>query len=525
MRYLAIITFVALTLKLPAQQCGNCKLTPKLTTFDFDIQVPKPNVADSTDQLWPEWKNLFILAGSVATNLKKNSGNCITFTMPPSTDTGDVQLASVGGTFTNLPSNPNISSNLSDYGDYLLTGTIKKAGDACQLHVEVQSSCNRKVVASANVSFPLSSVAGNVNNIAQQAASQLSSLIDKIKKFELEERQKNKSLSLFKIEGEPMKLTPVKTTLKGGESTDFTIELKDCDNVPLQGREILFTETEFEGLKVYGTIGGTVTPAKVVTDANGKATARFTLKAGSKEAIINAHSPGNDVKGCSSMFTGDAAINIRRTYSGHVTFTYSSSGICNTESTSGCLKSTMISNHDMGITYKAAFYDDGSKQDKSVHFSGEEETSLVPRIMETGSYNARKFQVSVGEIVCESVSKGQRTVQKIQSVSEGKLRSGNFSFSFGDAGSGSVSVDMSFTANTTSSFEQTHLPSAKNSGVDRFDWQFSAIEGFDKNFTFKKETAGGKIKYTVSGTRTFTSGSACGGISTTETIKAVVYEE
>lgn len=520
-----------------AQQCGNCKQTTKVATYDLDIQVPQPELKGKQTVGWLEWTRLYEISGKIKFALNQNTGNCIMFIQP-----NDARLSSesfttkdgievpplkeesdqlkVGLYYTNLPP----AGDVSRFGNYITTGYVKPQGDAFVMHIEIQTACERKVVAQATVPFDSLKNSEMTANVANQAAAQLSPLSEKIKKLELEERQKNKNLSLYKMEGEPMKLTPVKTTLKAGESTDFTIELKDCDNVPLQGREILFTETEFEGLKVFGTIGGIVSPAKVVTDANGKATARFTLKPGAKEAIINAHSPGNDVKGCSSMFTGDAAINIRRTYSGHVTFNYSSSGICNTEITSGCLKSTLNSNHDMGIIYKVAFYDDGSKQGKSVHFSSDEETSLVPRTMETGSYNVRKFQTSQGEIVCESVGKGERTIQKIQSISSGKLKSGNFSFSFG-TGSGAISLDMVYTTTTAGSFEQTHLPSSKGSSKEDISWQFSVIEGFDKDFTFKKENAGGKIKYTVSGTRTFTANSECGGQSTSETIKAVVYEE
>lgn len=531
----ALIAFTFCSL---AQQCSNCKQIPKVARYDLDIQVPQPKLQGQQTVGWLEWTRLFEIIGKINAALKQSAGNCIIFTqpndarlssesfttkdgieVPPLTEESD-QLK-VGLYYTNLPP----AGDVSRFGDYITTGYVRAQGNAFIMQIEIQTACERKVVAKATVLFDSLKNSDMTLAVANQAAAQLSPLSEKIKKYELDERQKDRTQSLFKMEGDPIKITPLKTTLKAGESTDFTIELKDCDNVPLHGREILFTETEYGGLKIFGTMGGTVTPAKVVTDANGKATARFTLKAGAKEAIINAHSPGNDVKGCSSMFTGDASINIRKTYSGHVTFTYSSSGICNTESTGGCLKSTLNSNHDMGITYKAVFYDDGSKQDKSVQFSTEEETSLVPRTMETASYAQRKFQISQGEIVCESVGKGDRTVQKIQSVSEGKLKSGNFSFSFGDAGSGSVSVDMVFTATTASSFEQTHLQSSKGSIIEDIGWQFSAMEGFDKDFVFKKESAGGKIKYTVSGTRTFTANSACGGQSTSETIKAVVVEE
>jgi hypothetical protein len=486
-RGISIILFLICFTNAPAQQCGNCKETPKLTTFDFDVQVPTPNVTDSTDQLWPEWKNLFIIAGAVASNLKKNEGNCITFTIPPAVDTGDVQLAKVGGeTFTNLPSNPNISSKLSEYGNYLMTGTIKKSGDAVILHVEIQSSCERKTVATAAVSFQFSSVAGNVNSIAQQAASQLSPLIEKIKKFELEERQKNKKLSLYQTNWEePIKITPQKRTLKSGESTDFTVELKDCDGIPVEGREILFSETTFEGFKIFGTTGGTVSPAKIVTDANGKATAKFTLKSGAKEAIISAHSPGMEVKGCKSMFTGDAAINIRRTYSGTIKYSFDQSQQC-VKSFSDKV-STGISqwNHTFKVEYTGNFYSN------DLGYNGDEE----PIVMESGNMVVKQYEHKK-----ITVANNPPTEQEIKKDQSGGLKSGTVRFGF-DANAPFAELNLKFMLEGTSSFKQTYLPSASGPANEEF-LHSVAFFHIDKNLQYKKTTEGGKIKHIITYIRT-----------------------
>jgi hypothetical protein len=54
---------------------------------------------------------------SCFTQIANNESGCIKMTIPPSVDTGDVELLSVGGeTFVNLPSNPLISPDLSKYG-------------------------------------------------------------------------------------------------------------------------------------------------------------------------------------------------------------------------------------------------------------------------------------------------------------------------------------------------------------------------------------------------------------------------
>ncbi|MFL5810813.1 MAG: hypothetical protein ACJ749_14930, partial [Flavisolibacter sp.] len=105
------------------QSCSNCGSQPKVIQFDFDIKVPEPNKNDGTENLWPQWKQLFTLAGSVEARLLEKNAGCVRFTMPPSVDTGGIQqITTAGETFTNLPSNPTIATNLSPYGDYLLTG-------------------------------------------------------------------------------------------------------------------------------------------------------------------------------------------------------------------------------------------------------------------------------------------------------------------------------------------------------------------------------------------------------------------
>src|SRR5687768_15111179 len=83
-----VILVLIFSVKLTAQECGNCKNIPQIATFDFDVQVPQPNTADSTEQLWPDWKNLFMFSGSVAVSLFNENKNCITFVQPPSYDKG-----------------------------------------------------------------------------------------------------------------------------------------------------------------------------------------------------------------------------------------------------------------------------------------------------------------------------------------------------------------------------------------------------------------------------------------------------
>src|SRR5687768_15480690 len=404
---LLLITIFVLN-KSYGQQCGNCKITPSVAGFDLDVQV---NQLADTGELMFQWKQLFWLGKHANNYLFQNNKNCVRFTQPPSaTGNKDITNEAVeleplkeedeilifGETYTN----PAPAGDVSRYGNYIVTGYVKQQGNDYVMHMEVQSACGRKTVAATDIPFQISSLPGQTIALAQQAASNLTPLIDKIKKFELEERKNDKALSLYQSSwGEPIKITPQKTTLKAGESTEINIELKDCDGIPIEGREILFTQTSFEGLEIEGTTGGSVTPAKVITGAGGKAIARFTLASGAKEAVINAHSPGNEVKGCGSMFIGNAGINIRRTYSGYVKYSYANSSNCYETGTSGCLKSTYKGTQEFGVQYAAVFFDDSPKIGNATHFTGDDENQSsngVPKMMESGTYNHRKFEIRDG---------------------------------------------------------------------------------------------------------------------------------
>ena len=506
-----------------APQCGNCKEIPKIAGFGFDIKVKQPNKEEGTENLWPEWKNLFMLASVVSIQIANNETGCLKMTLPPSVDTGDVELLSVGGeTFVNLPSNPLISPDLSKYGSYLMTGSITNNGTNCQLHVEVQVACNRKVVIAAQIDFSLSSVAGSVSNIAQQVVAKLSPLADKIKKFELAERQQAKELSLYPVSwGDPIKITPQKKILKAGESTSFTIEVKDCDGTPLAGREVVFNESMFEGFKVPGTIGGTVVPAKVITDANGNAKATFTLKAGSKEAFIAAHSPGKDVKGCNSMLFGDAAVNVKYTYSGYVIYTYDGISQLTTNVDGDVMNNFFTGKETTNVSYRASFYGEGSAENITLGISDEEEIGTnVPDVLGSGSYKYNKNDYWKSTVICNCAGKGDVTEQKIKQNSSGDIKKTDIVFDFnGDFGR----VGLRLTFNTTGSFSYfaTYMPSQSSSSQEEFYWPVDFDTMTDKNFTIKKETVGNRTRYTAEGEHTLKLANG----SQTSKIKLVVWEE
>ncbi len=205
--FLLCVTFFCLFLcqKSEAQQCGNCKSTPSVASYDFHIQVTEPE-EDAKDL--ESWKQLFWLAKHANAFLFQNNKSCIQFIQPPSvvrTDESFVnkegvevpnlvspgEIMKLGNTIANLPAPGNVA-----YGDYITTGNVKRSGNGYVLHLEIQNTCTRKVVTSADVSFQLSSDSKYIEGIAQQAAAKLTPVIDKIKEFELRERTERKDFAL-----------------------------------------------------------------------------------------------------------------------------------------------------------------------------------------------------------------------------------------------------------------------------------------------------------------------------------------
>lgn len=84
--------------------------------------------------------------------------------------------------------------------------------------------------------------------------------------------------------------------LKPGTESEVQVTVRDCDGKPLVNKEVTL-----EG------IGGTVTPAKVITDKIGSAIIKFKYTS-SKGAYLKAKLVTNNVKGCLAVFTGSEAI-------------------------------------------------------------------------------------------------------------------------------------------------------------------------------------------------------------------------
>ena len=483
------IPFLMICFNLSAQQCGNCRSTPSVALYDLDVQVPQPALNGSDSSGWLEWLQLFWINKHLQSAIFNSNKNCIKFTQPNdaglSKGSGEEQIIKVGITYTNLPS----SGDLSRYGNYIYTGSITGSGYQYQLKIYIQASCSRKTIISIDHPFTISASSQNTIQIAQQVAAQLSTLGEKIEQFELNERKENKSLSLASASwGEPIKITPLKKTLKAGESTSFTIELKDCDGVPLSGRDILFSESSFAGFKIYGTMGGTVSPSKVTTDASGMAKATFTLKPGAKEAVINVHSPGKDVKGCESIFIGNAYINITRIYKGYVKYSFDQTDICNKENHSGVTSSISKWNISFKVDYTSMFH--SKIEDESISNDGEG-SGLIPDQMDGGSHTNQKT-----EIKRIQVASNEPVIQVITRNVSGELKDASLRFSF-DMGNPYVEVNLNFLVQGSAMFRQTYLPGSTET-INEYYQHSVAFFSTDPNMKYTKSETSEGIKHVIS---------------------------
>ena len=297
----AIVFLSFFAMQIRGQECGNCKITPLVANYDLDVQIPK--LAD-TGQAMLQWRLLFWLGRHANAYLFQKNKDCIRFTQPAELDENGNEFLNIGETHTSLPG----KGAVNEYGDYLVTGFVSNANGGGLLHLELQTACTRKTVASAEVPFNYSTESSYLMGIAHQAASQLTPLIDKIKEFELKERNENRQIALSGFFSEEIKIKPDKSSLKPGEETSFDVEVKDCDGTPLKQAEVEFSKATIEGFSIDGTTGGIVTPVKLITDASGKAKGKFRMNTGNSSAILNAHCIVKKPNGCADAFVGSVEI-------------------------------------------------------------------------------------------------------------------------------------------------------------------------------------------------------------------------
>lgn len=348
------LLFLILTLcflnKSNAQECGNCKSMPSLAAYDFDIQIAQP---EKDPEAIKKWTQLFWLARHANNHLAEQNKSCIKITQPVyQTDTKktflkdgielpplveEKETMKIGITTANVPAD----GDLSRFGNYISTGSIKKNGGGYVVHMEIQVACNRKVVAFSDVSFQLSSDSKYIEEIAHLAAAKLTPLIDKIKVFESNERKERTQYAFGGNGRDRIRIIPAKNKMMPGETTDITVVLKDCDGVALGGRTINFTGLKGEN-EAPATIGGIVTPAQIITDGNGQAKAKFKLTAlKNQPGIINAYTLSETSSMCSNAFLGSIKIDAMEAYKIEINYTKKGSD-----------GNSMHSNED-GVEFKA----------------------------------------------------------------------------------------------------------------------------------------------------------------------------
>jgi hypothetical protein len=198
-------------------------------------------------------------------------------------------------------------------GEYLVTGFITGSGNSFVVTLNVETSISRKIIKTVTAATDVS----NYQAVAEKLDATLGPLENIIQAYETHERDVNMKVAF----GQPitrgtdasplMVIKPKKIKLQMGEETEVEISLKDCDGYPLKNRTISFAGEMYDSLWHNGTYGGTVSPMKVVTDAQGKAKVMF--KAGKQYAFaaIVAHYCFAQPCGRKDIITGSAAIDMQ----------------------------------------------------------------------------------------------------------------------------------------------------------------------------------------------------------------------
>lgn len=287
-----------------AKTCtANCAPTNVLL-FDFDVKAPE----EATN---PElFKRLYYIAPQLRRDIQRTA-SCLTYLDANETNQpGDI--------FPDGAATPNVyAAGPGEYsiGEYLLTGSISGEGNVFLVTANIETSISRKKI--KTVTIPFSFAEGDTyTGIANKISMALGPLPEVIKNYETRERETNSKVALgqplMKGDGEDLlRVKPKKTKLSMGEETEVEILLKDCDGYPLKNRVVSFTGEMYDSAWIRGTYGGTVTPSKVTTDAEGKAKVKFKTASKYKFAAIVAHYNFEQPCGRKDVITGSAAIDIQ----------------------------------------------------------------------------------------------------------------------------------------------------------------------------------------------------------------------
>jgi hypothetical protein len=275
-------------------ECSKC-LLPKISLFDAEVAIPKPA---GEKALW-EYEQLFWPMKFANAYIFNNdpSRQCFRF----------IDKAFIGGKATTGNEPAPEGKFMHDELNYLITSTVTGTGENSRMVLEIQTSCDRKTVASTEVSFSWSDGPDALEKAGHQAALQLMPLEEKIMDYAKRMRETN---NLYMLSGKnaEIKIKPKKTKLGVGEETEVDIQAIDCDGYLLKNRKIVFTRGSLNGMVINGTEGGVVSPSTVITDEQGKAKVKFKLTRADGNATIYAHFLGLNPAGCNDVVFGRAHI-------------------------------------------------------------------------------------------------------------------------------------------------------------------------------------------------------------------------
>jgi hypothetical protein len=184
---------------------------------------------------------------------------------------------------------------------YYVTSTVTSVGNRNKLTVELKAACSEDLISKAEVTFDGMADTAALRAAGEQAAKQLLPLKDKIAAHAKELRA-NDTRHILDGKNAILRLVALKKRPGLGETTTLEIEAIDSDGFLLANRKVSFSPETINGIQLPGTTGGIVTPATVITDANGRA--KVTFKLTSINARVFAHINGLNGAGCPDVIKG-----------------------------------------------------------------------------------------------------------------------------------------------------------------------------------------------------------------------------
>ena len=263
-QYWKCVLIVSLICSRGFAQDWECEECPprSLGLYDCDVQVSKPSWGDPTLSL-NQWVSMFFVASGIHEKLAVNDPSSDCFFI---IDGQFVNQADSLGSLDSLSHDEDVTwMNLPppgpiDHVDYLVTGSVTGSGGVYSITVTVEAAGTREVVATGTIDYNLAK-SGSKNG--RYAAEFLVPLMATVRDFEKEKRDEDEGIAI----SAHLEMTSEKYRVEVNESIDVTIQLTDCDDVPLDGRTIILTAE-----------GGSFSPDSVETDSEGEAVATFTAK-------------------------------------------------------------------------------------------------------------------------------------------------------------------------------------------------------------------------------------------------------